>query len=192
MGVTEAHDDGAFEALWHELDALPKGQKGEIVAGRVRLLPRPGFPHARVRTKLAASLDGFDFDSGDPGGWVILVEPDLRLGDDLRCPDLAGWRVSRFVAPPGRGPFRVAPDWVCEVLSPSTAKYDRGEKMPLYARHGVSHLWLIDPEAKTLEVYRREGELWLVLGTHADDARVRVEPFEALELELRRLWSMPG
>jgi len=192
VGVTKAHDDGSFEALWRELEALPEGQKGEIVAGRVRLLPRPAFPHARVTSKLGGALYGFDFDSDGPGGWVILDEPDLRIGDELRSPDLAGWRVERFVAPEGSGPFTLAPDWVCEVLSPSTAKYDRGEKMPLYARHGVSHLWLIDPEAKTLEVYRREGELWVVLGTHAEDAVVRVPPFDAIELALGRLWSMPG
>lgn len=191
--VTDRAESDAFECLWNELDAVPEGYFAEIVAGGVRVLPRPGPRHARAASKLGASLDGsFGFDGEGQGGWVLLHEPDLRIGDDLRSPDLAGWRTERFVAPAGRAPFTVAPDWVCEVLSPTTARYDRVEKMPLYARHGVQHLWLIDPEAKTLEVYRRQGELWLALATHAEDSRIHAEPFDAVELDLGPLWRLPG
>lgn len=180
-----------FEELWEELDAVPEGYFAEIVAGQVRVLPRPALPHARATSKLCASLDGpFGFDGG--GGWVLLIEPDLRIGDELRSPDLAAWRVERFVAPEGRGPFTVAPDWVCEVLSPRTARFDRVEKMPLYAQHGIGHLWLLDPAAQTLEVYRREGALWLALGTWAADAVVQVAPFETHPLPLAPLWQLPG
>ena len=190
--MSEPAERDLFETLWEELDAVPEGYFAEIVAGEVRVLPRPGLKHARAASKLGATLDGsFGFDSDGPAGWVLLDEPDLRIGDELRSPDLAGWRTERFVAPEGRGPFLVAPDWICEVLSSSTAKYDRAEKMPLYARHGVSHLWLIDPSARTLEVYRRSGELWLALATHAEDACVHAEPFELMGFELGALWRLP-
>ncbi|MEM9188951.1 MAG: Uma2 family endonuclease [Myxococcota bacterium] len=182
-----------FDELWHELDAVPEGRFAEIVAGQVRVLPRPGLRHARAASKLGASLDGsFGFDAGGPGGWVLLDEPDLRIGDELRSPDLAGWRTERFVAPDGRKPFVVAPDWVCEVLSPSTARFDRVEKMPLYASFGVQHLWLIDPEAQTLEIYRRSSELWLAVASHAASTVIRAEPFDAVELDLGALWRLPG
>ncbi len=180
-----------FQELWDQLDAVPEGYFAEIVAGEVRVLPRAGFRHGRTATKLAAMLDcAFGFDEG--GRWFLLPRPDLRIGDELRSPDLAAWRVERFVAPEGRGPFTVAPDWVCEVLSPSTARFDRVEKMPLYAQHGIGHLWLVDPETQTLEVYRREGALWLALGTWAADALVHAEPFETHPLPLAPLWQLPG
>ena len=83
----------------------------------------------------------------------------------------------------------LAPDWVCEILSPSTEKLDRTRKLPAYARHGVGHAWLINPVARTLEVYRREGTSWVLAASHADDAIVRAEPFDAIELDLLRLWG---
>jgi Uma2 family endonuclease len=84
--------------------------------------------------------------------------------------------------------FELAPDWVCEVLSPSTQAIDRADKLPIYAAHGVRHAWLVDPASRTLEVYRLEGERWLILGTHRDDAVVRAEPFDAIDLKLSKLW----
>lgn len=184
----------AFDEIYARYLALPEGTKAEIVAGgtEIRVLPRPKPRHVRSASQLGADLVGsFGFNSHDgPGGWVILIEPELRLGDEIRAPDLAGWRVERYAE--DDGPFVVAPDWICEVLSPSTARYDRSEKMPLYARHGVSHVWLLDPAEKTLEVYRREGELWLLLGTHAGDVEVRPAPFDAVALDLARLWRVPG
>jgi Uma2 family endonuclease len=84
--------------------------------------------------------------------------------------------------------FELVPDWVCEILSPSTTRDDRVVKMPLYAREGVAHIWLIDPDQKTLEVYVLQDERWLLLGAHKDDEQVSPPPFEALELELSALW----
>lgn len=133
---------------------------------------------------------GWDSDEG-PGGWVILDEPELRLGDEIRAPDLAGWRVERYEEPEDN-PIRLVPDWICEVLSPTTARADRAEKMPLYAEHGVNHLWIIDPVMKTLEVYRREGTLWVVSSTHGEDDLVSAEPFREAALELAALWRLPN
>jgi Uma2 family endonuclease len=135
-------------------------------------------------------LDG-PFDSGrnGPGGWLILDEPELHMHGHILVPDLAGWRRERMPKMPAAPFLELAPDWVCEVLSPSTEAEDRADKMPIYAHAGVSHAWLVDPIARTLEVFRREGERWSVLGTWRDEARVRAEPFEAFELELSALWS---
>lgn len=106
-------------------------------------------------------------------------------------PDLAGWRVKNYVEPEV-GPSCVAPDWICEILSPSTAAVDRGEKQPQYGRAGVAHLWLLDPLAKTLEVLRLQGELWVVTAVHTGDAQVRAEPFDAIELDLGMVWRGRG
>lgn len=106
----------------------------------------------------------------------------------MLAPDLAGWRRERLPALPETAWFEVVPDWVCEVLSPGSARLDRVEKMPLYAELGVEHLWLVDPDRRTLEAYARQCTRWLLLGAHGDDAWVPLEPFEALELELAVLW----
>ncbi len=185
----------SFDEIYARYEALPEGTKAEIVAGgtEIRMLPRPRAGHIKASSQLGASLVGpYGFGSSQgPGGWVILDEPDVRFGNEIRAPDLAGWRVERYEEPDD-GPFLVVPDWICEVLSPTTTRYDRGEKLPLYARHRVSHVWLVDPALQTLEVYRREGELWLLLGTHSGDTKIRAEPFDALELDLGALWRLPG
>lgn len=191
--MPEAARKQPFDELYAELGALEEGGFAEIVGGALRVLPRPGFRHARAASKLGALLDGpfgFDDEGGEDSGWVFLGEPDVRFGDELRVPDLAGWRAERF-RPPERGPFTVAPDWICEVLSPSTAQFDRVEKMPLYAAYQVAHLWLVDPERRTLEVYQREGKLWLALASYADDATFRAPPFDAIAFDLGALWRLP-
>jgi Uma2 family endonuclease len=133
----------------------------------------------------------FDQGRGGPGGWFVLFEPELHLHEDVLVPDLAGWRRDRMPRPPRTAAFTLAPDWVCEVLSPSTRALDRAVKLPVYAREGVRHVWLVDPEARTLEVLRLEGEHYSLLATHAGPARVRAEPFDAIELELAFLWGEP-
>lgn len=179
-----------FDELWRELVALPDDLVGEIVAGEIVASPRPDPPHVRSQSNLQTLLGGpFGFGLGGPGGWVLVTEPRVRFGDEVRVPDLAGWRRERY-AEPEHGPYEVVPDWICEVLSVSTAAIDRAEKLPLYARSGVGHVWLVDPAAKTLEVLRRQGDLWLVLGVYAGEARVRAEPFESFELELGLLWRV--
>jgi len=172
----------------------PAGVVAEIIAGELSLLPRPRRRHARTSSRLGARLAGFDDPrEGDPGGWVILDEPEIEFGPkpDVLTPDLAGWRRER--CPPGffgddEDPT-VVPDWVCEVLSPSTARTDRHRKLPIYHREGVGHAWLIDPAAHTLEVFRHTPGGWLLVATFAGAEPVRAEPFEAVALDLAALWA---
>lgn len=185
--------DDAFARLYAQYRGLPEGTKAEIVAGELRVLPRPRPKHVRAASVLGIRLGrrfGWDCDEG-PGGWVILDEPELRFSDEIRAPDLAGWRVERYEEPEDN-PITLIPDWICEVLSPTTARADRAEKMPLYAEHGVDFLWIVDPLMKTLEVYRREGSMWVVSSTHGDADIVHAEPFGAEPLQLGALWRVPG
>jgi Uma2 family endonuclease len=177
-------------ATYEDLLAVPKHLVAEIIDGNLVTQPRPASRHARAATSLSGELHGpFDRGKGGPGGWIILHEPELHLHGDILVPDLAGWRRTRMPELPDAAAFELAPDWVCEVLSPSTAATDRAEKMPIYARERVAHLWLVDPIARTLEALVLDGARWSLLGTWRDDAKVRVEPFEAFELELGGLWA---
>ncbi len=175
--------------------AVPDEMVAEILDGELYTFPRPARPHTRTASRLGRRLGPFDDDPGEPGGWVILDEPELHLGPrpDKVVPDLAGWRRERM--PDALGPedapahYDIAPDWVCEVISPRTERVDRGKKMRIYRREGVRHAWLINPVAQTLEVYRLDdGRFWL-LDTHEGDEAVRAEPFEAIELPLAALWA---
>ncbi len=191
MGVGE-HGEvmGRKPATYADLEALPEHVVGELIAGELHVSPRPALPHTVAASRLGGKLVGpFDEGSGGPGGWLILDEPELHFGEDVLVPDLAGWRRERMPRPPRTAALTLAPDWVCEVLSPSTAALDRGIKLPIYARQGVRNIWLMDPEARTLEVFRWEGARYVLLVTHTGLARVRAEPFEALELELSFLWG---
>ena len=177
-------------ATYDDIGALPEHQVGEILEGELHVSPRPRSRHARVAVGLDRRL-GSPFDDGidGPGGWVILIEPELHLQDDVVVPDLAGWRRDRMPEVPDVAFFTLAPDWVCEILSPSTERFDRGRKLRIYAREGVGHIWLVQPEARTLEVMRRQGEQWLLVAVHEGDAVVRAEPFDAIELSLGPLWG---
>lgn len=191
VGVEE-HGEGMERkpASYADLEALPDNVIGEIVAGTLYASPRPTMPHALVTSQLGIELGGpFNQGRGGPGGWFVLDEPELHLGEDVLVPDLAGWRRERMPHVPRTAACTLAPDWVCEVLSPSTKALDRAAKLPAYAREGVRHVWLVDPEARTLEVFRLEGELYTLLVTHAGPARVRAEPFDAIELDLALLWG---
>ena len=163
----------------------------EILHGALAMAPRPAPPHGRFAKKLGSRLfDPFDEGVGGPGGWIFLDEPELHLGPrpDKMQPDLAGWRRERMPRVPRKAAIQVAPDWVCEVLSPSTAPLDRDVKMPLYAEHSVSFVWLADPIAEVLEAFKLVRGRWQPVGTWRGDAVARVEPFEALALDLARLW----
>ena len=147
-------------------------------------------PHTQAASGLGGLLIGpfhYGF-GGGPGGWIILVEPKIRFGGALLVPDLAGWRRERFV-PIRKGPYTVAPDWICELLSPSTARTDRVRKLPIYAREKVSYAWILDPALRTLEALRLQDGKWLILGVFQKADKVRVEPFEAFELDLALLWE---
>jgi len=173
-----------------DLERLPDNLVGEILHGVLYANPRPAIRHARASTELTVELgSSFGRGKGGPGGWIILDEPELHLGADVLVPDLAGWRRERMPELPDAAFFTLAPDWLCEVLSPSTAAVDRGEKLPIYAREGVAYVWLLDPLVMTLEVLRLDGASYRVAGTSHGNAKVRAEPFDAVELDLSVLWA---
>jgi len=177
-------------ATHDDLLGVPVHQVAEIVDGDLHVSPRPASLHARAASGLNRALGPpFDDGRGGPGGWWILFEPELHLGEDVLVPDLAGWRRERMPAFPDTAAFTLAPDWVCEVLSPATERLDRARKMPAYAREGVGHLWLVNPTARTLEAYRLGEGRWTLLATFEGSATFRAEPFAAVELELGRLWA---
>jgi Uma2 family endonuclease len=177
-------------ATWDDLGEVPEGFIGEIVAGEIVATPRPANPHGDVTSDLEILLGApFRTGIGGPGGWVIRHEPRIRFGEEIRVPDLAGWRRERYHSPV-TGPMMVIPDWICEVLSPSTEADDRGPRMDLFRRAFVRHVWLIGWMARTLEVYRNDPAGWLRVATFTGDGRVRAEPFDAIELDLAQLWSL--
>lgn len=177
-------------ASYDDLLALPEHRVGEIVNGVLHSHPRPAPKHARASSQLGGGLTSpFDRGQGGPGGWLILDEPECHLDSHVLVPDLAGWRRERLPELPDTAWFELAPDWVCEVLSPRTARLDRVEKMPIYAACGVEYLWLVDPDLRTLEAFQREKTSWLLLGNFSDHDVVRVAPFDAVGLELRWLWA---
>ncbi len=179
-------------ATYDDLMKLPDGLVAEIVDGELHASPKPAPPHVIAGSSVGGLLlNPYSFGRGGPGGWWILDEPELHLGADVLVPDLAGWRKTRMPHRPDTAYFPLAPEWVCEILSPSTAVVDRVKKLAIYAREGVAHAWLIDPALQTLEVLRLEGGRWLLLGTHAGGDVVRAEPFIELGLELRLLWAEP-
>ena len=183
-------DPAKRRATYEDLLAVPKHLVAEILGGNLVTQPRPASRHALASSVLGGELSGpFHRGKGGPGGWILLDEPQLHLHGDILVPDIAGWRRARMPELPDAAAFELAPDWICEVLSPSTAASDRTEKMPIYARERVPHLWLVDPLARTLEAFKLEGTRWFVAGIWRDDATVRVEPFEAIELELAGLWA---
>jgi len=182
----------AKRATYEDLLQVPDPLVAEIVNGVLYTSPRPASPHAHAASGLGIDLGGpFHRGRGGPGGWWILDEPELHLGEDVLVPDLAGWRRERMPSVPNVPYFELAPDWICEVVSPSTGRLDRTAKMPIYARAAVSHAWLVDPLQRTLEVYELVAERWTLLSTHAGDETVRTRPFEAVELDLRGLWLDP-
>jgi len=183
-------DPAKRRATYQDVLDAPSNVVAEIVGGELRLSPRPGGPHQRATSIIGALLTPpFDLGSGGPGGWTILDEPELHLGDDVIVPDLAGWRQERLPIVAHVAFFTLVPDWVCEMLSPSTSVHDRTEKLPLYAAAGVQFAWFVDVKARTLEVMcLREGE-WVIRGLHRGDVRVRAEPFDAFELDLAILWA---
>jgi Uma2 family endonuclease len=180
---------GARPATYDDLLALPEHVVGEIIGGDLIVSPRPAPRHAVATSVLGGELGPpYHGGRGGPGGWWILFEPELHLGDDVLVPDLAGWRRERLPVVPETPYFTLPPDWVCEVLSPGTARLDRQRKLAVYAREGVTHAWLLDPLERTLEVLRLDGHQWVIVGVHANDEEIRAEPFEATSLPLARLW----
>ena len=184
-------DTAQRRATYEDLLKVPDSLIAEIVDGELVTSPRPSSPHAQVTSAVNQDLGPFSRrpgGPGGPGGWRILFEPELHLGADILVPDLAGWRRERMPVLENVAHFELAPDWICEVVSPSTARIDRVRKMPIYARERVSYLWLIHPGLQTLEVYRLEGQHWVVASSHVGAESTRAEPFEAVELDMSRWW----
>ena len=181
---------GRKKATYADVLAAPEHMVAEVLDGELFLFPRPSMQHGLAATSLAGALHNpFRLGRGGPGGWLIVIEPELHLHDDIVVPDVAGWRVERMARMPVEPYTTVAPDWVCEVMSPSTRRIDRLRKRPLYAKHGVAHLWMIDPIDRSFESFHLYRERWQVGVDAGDDDRVRAEPFESFELELGLLWE---
>lgn len=177
-------------ATYDDIVALPETLVGELIGGRLHTQPRPRIRHASATSRLGARLMGpYDLHVDGPGGWLFLDEPELHLGDDVLVPDMAAWRRERLPEVPDVAYLTLAPDWVCETLSPSTANKDRTLKMAIYAREGVQYAWLLDPDAGTLEAFERQGEQWLRYGAVGAEDLVGLAPFEAVTFKLETLWS---
>lgn len=178
--------------LYKRLEALPETVVGEILDGRLYVQPRPAPGHQECATALASIIHAaFGDKYANPGGWRIIAEPEIHFlrRIEVNFPDIAGWRRARLPSLPATAFIEIVPDWVCEVLSPGTANTDRRIKMPIYARFGVPHFWLVDPLARTLESYALAEGAWRLTGSFADSDTVRAAPFDALAFTLDRLWD---
>jgi len=173
--------------------AAPAHLRVEIIHGALMMSPRPRPNHASVLGRITMLCAPVALGRGptEPSGWIILPEPEVHLGERPHkvSPDLAGWRRERMPQRPTAAAITLAPDWVCEVLSPDTETYDRGTKMALYAEYNVSHVWLADPEEQQLEVFRLEKGRLHVVATHQGGLTVRAEPFLEHEFDLAVLWD---
>jgi Uma2 family endonuclease len=177
-------------ATYQDVLDAPEHMVAELVRGALHLHPRPASPHARAQSMLAVEVGGpFDRGRGGPGGWWIIFEPELHLGEDVLVPDVAGWRRERMPEYPSVPHFTLAPDWVCEVLSPSTRRVDLTDKREIYWTFGVGHLWHVDPIDRTLEAFERRGDAWALIAALAGEAEVRVAPFDAVAFPLGALWT---
>lgn len=183
-------DPARRRASYEDVLRAPEHMIAQVIDGELVLMPRPAMPHAITTSALAEELGPpFKRGRGGPGGWFIVYEPELHLDEDVLVPDLAGWRREKMPEAPSTPYLTLAPDWACEVLSPSTAGIDRVRKTRIYARERVQHVWLVDPIEQVLEVWRIDSQGYRVALTAAGDDKVRAEPFEAIELDLAILWA---
>jgi Uma2 family endonuclease len=174
-------------ATYADIVALPPGIVGEIVSGVLHTQPRPAPRHGVAASNLGALTNSL-FGSAFGGGWIIIDEPELHLGPHVVVPDIAGWRQERLPTLPETAYFELSPDWVCEVMSPSTARFDRIEKLGVYAAFGVSHAWYVDPTLRTLEVFALVEGRWTIVATFKDADTVTAPPFETHAFSLGVLW----
>jgi len=176
------------EATYEDLYEIPENMVGEIIEGELHAFPRPSFRHSNVESGLAEIRIPYQHGRGGPGGWILLIEPEILLGKSVLVPHLAGWKKERLPHPPETNWTWVVPDWVCEILSPASVRIDRVRKMNIYSRDAVPYAWLVDPVAETLEVFRLENGRWSLILTAAGDDKVRAEPFDEIEIDLGSLW----
>jgi Uma2 family endonuclease len=180
-------------ATFADLLGLPDNVVGQIVDGELVVSPRPAPSHAVATTFLSGQLsEPYGRGKGGPGGWLIVFEPEVHLGDHILVPDLAGWLRERMPRLPETAWFELRPDWVCEVLSPSTAILDRTRKQDIYRQNGVPWLWFVDPPSRTIEVLRLSGQDWVVAGTFGGESEARIPPFDAVAIDVGALWGAPA
>ena len=176
-------------ATYQDVLDAPEHMVAELLHGQLHLQPRPLMEHGSAATTLASDVNAaFQRARGGPGGWWIIAEPEVHLGDDVVVPDVSGWRRSRMSGPPRGAYVTLPPDWVCELLSPSTRRRDLTVKRDIYAAAGVQHLWFVDPEARTLEAFDLVEGGWHLVAAHGGNGKVRVPPFDAIEIALADLW----
>lgn len=176
-------------ATYADLEAVPPHLVAEILFGTLVTHPRPHRRHGIAATSLADEIvSPFQKGRGGPGGWLFVSEPELHLGPHIAVPDIAGWRRERMTEPAEQAFFTTPPDWICEVLSDRTERYDKGDKRRIYATYGVAHLWFLDPRAKTLEVFQRQDQNWLLTHTFVEREDVTAPPFDAITFSLGLLW----
>ena len=177
------------QATYQDVLDAPPHKVAEVIAGTLHTHPRPAMRHAWASSGMGAKINPpFNYGDGGPGGWWIIDEPELHLGEDIVVPDLAGWRRETMPEYPDAAYCTIAPDWVCEVLSPSTRQLDLGQKRTVYARESVGHLWFVDPDAQTLEAFELRDGQWVLIDTLFGDAPVSMPPFEAITFPLDALW----
>jgi Uma2 family endonuclease len=178
------------DELEARLAALPPTKRGEIIDGELYAQARPAPKHGVAAAEVYGELrDPFLKGRGrGPGGWIILIEPELQLGRDVFAPDLAGWRTETMPSIPDTARIYTPPDWVCEVLSPSTRGYDTVLKANKYAAAGIGWMWQVDPEAQSLQVFRLDGAHYLRVAAFIGKKKIRPEPFEAAPFDLGTLW----
>jgi Uma2 family endonuclease len=177
-------------ATYADIEALPANMVGEIVFGVLHAHPRPTPRHSFATVEIQTELNNpFGRGRGGPGGWIFMVEPELHLGPHVVVPDIAAWKRERLSPFPTTAFIETAPDWVCEVLSPSTQKLDRTDKLAVYAEFGIGHCWYVDPIARTLEVFALTGGKWQLAATFKDTDPVTAPPFEVHTFPLDVLWA---
>lgn len=180
-----ARKRATYEDLFH----IPENMIGEIIDGELIVSPRPSRRHGYTATTLGGEIvPRYSFGREGPGGWVILIEPEIAFGEDILVPDLAGWRIERFPETEDHNWISVAPDWVCEIISPGSVRMDRIKKMRIYASYQVPYVWLVDPLQAMVEAFKLISGKWTMLGVFAEDDKVRIEPFAEIEIELGNLW----
>jgi Uma2 family endonuclease len=178
------------DASYQNVVDAPEIMIAELIDGDMYAWPRPGGPHTRVSSALGMDIGTpYDRGHGGPGGWWILFEPELHLGEQVLVPDLAGWRRERMPEIPEDHRFIVTPDWVCEVISPSSVSVDRGKKRRIYGEFGVPWMWLVDPIGRTLEVLTLDDGNWKYSATFTGEDVVRAEPFPEAEIDLASIWG---
>ena len=176
-------------ATYADLEALPPNVIGQILYGVLHAHPRPAPRHGVAAGQLQTEVTNpFGRRTGGPGGWIFIVEPELHLGPHVVVPDIAGWKTERLTPFPIKAYIETPPDWLAEILSPSTQAIDRTDKLSVYAEYGVQHCWYVDPIAKTLEVMELTSGKWLLLAALKDAAPVCQPPFEAHTFPLDNLW----